>query len=188
MLNALFTGHFLTTEQCSKVARSQGWIELLVPALLTQLTVGPGLIVKKLDVVPAKVCVHACVKERGRKRGSERKYMSLTLNLLTMEYGFVMIMYEPSIVYSVLGVVHTFFPHFESCKESNVKSDNQPTTARTQENKDAYVPVSAVGECKYKDNGGADGTQQGKNSKAEFEGKTKYYNYNSIFVSSTIMI
>ena len=73
-------------------------------------------------------------------------------------------------------------------KESNVKSDNQPTTARTQENKDAYVPVSAVGECKYKDNGGADGTQQGKNSKAEFEGKTKYYNYNSIFVSSTIMI
>ena len=105
--------------------------------------------------------------------------MSLTLNLLTMEYGFVMIMYEPSIVYSVLGVVHTFFPHFESCKESNVKSDNQPLTSHAQENKDDSAPMSAVGECKDKDNGGADGTQQGKNSKAQFEGKREYYNYNN---------
>ena len=71
MLNACFTGEFLAAEQCSRVARSQGWIELLVPALLTQLADDPGLIVKKLDVVPAKVCVHACVKERRRKRGSD---------------------------------------------------------------------------------------------------------------------
>ena len=64
-------------------------------------------------------------------------------------------------------------------KESNVKSDNQPLTAHAQENKDDSATVLSVGECKDKDNGGADGTQQGKNSKPEFEGKRKYYNYNN---------